>query len=473
MSNPGALAFDTAAVIYIKALRKNNITIRRNKWRADPGFNHDNHDFQGHIASGGFGVVLKVINSSTQKPYALKLQWNLGKFDLDLPEGALVPPLTPSSEATKSSSQSVARLSLRAKRDSETRMYLRFIRGGHPHICNLEAFVQYVPEYGYDKPVMGLYFEYCDAGTLTNLAKAFRSHRVKPPELFIWQIFYELVSAVAFLHNEHPDYSEKSEHQGRDVIFQNDMQSGNVFLQWGPDRENGYPHVKIGDFGVAFTGPIGGHVPNLEEYDEPGSDDEEWEPQDRKKKGEVWWVTAVVYELARTGVILGTLDKEKGKLLDVRPIESHLSEDLDQMLRGTLTAEIDQRPFSGELYAKLKGAYEERVGLMYRKLPEWAGEEILQHTFDEKRLTNLHKGALEVEHAERQKADAIRKLFQELMEGWIEEHNTDELEKFDDDGVTADMEKKFHEQAVREVEARRIEALAVAGAGAGAGAGAE
>lgn len=468
MAQPGTLAFDTAAVIYIKALRRKNITIRHNKWRADPGFNQDNHDFQGHIATGGFGVVLKVTNSETKKPYALKLQWNLDKFELELPEGALVPPLTPSSEATKSSSQSVERLSLRAKRDSETRIYLRFIRGGHPHICNLEAFVQYVPEYGYEKPVLGLYFEYCDAGSLMSLAKAFRTHRVKPPELLIWQIFYELVSAVAFLHNEHPDYNIKSEHQGRDVIFQNDIQSGNVFLQWGSDRANGYPHVKIGDFGVAFTQPPGGHVPNLEEYDEPDPEDEEWEPHDRKKKGEVWWLAAVVYELARTGVILGTLDKERGKLLDVHPIESHLSQDLDRMLRGTLTAEVDERPFSGELYLKLKGAYEDRVGLMYRKLPDWAGEEVLQHTFDENRMKNLDEGALEVEMAEKEIADAIKRIEDHMMEAWIEAHNTEELEKLDEEGGVEEMAIQFHEQAVQEVEERRLKAGAEAGAGAGA-----
>ncbi|KAM0152570.1 hypothetical protein ACHAQE_008026 [Botrytis cinerea] len=467
MSQPGPLGFDTAAVIYMKALRKKNITIRRNKWRDDHGFNYNNHHFDGHIASGGFGVVLKVINTETKKPYALKLQWNLGKFELDLPEGALVPPLTPSSEATKSSSQSAERLSLRAKRDSETRIYLRFIRGGHPHICNLEAFVQYVPEYGYDKPVRGLYFEYCDAGSLSSLAKAFRTHNVKPPELLIWQIFYEIVSAIAFLHNEHPDYNTTSEHQGRDVIFQNDMQSGNVFLQWGPDRENGYPHVKIGDFGVAFTQPPGGHVPDLEEYDEPASDDEDWEPQERKKRGEVWWLTAVVYELARTGVVLGTLDKEKGKLLDVKPIESHLSEELDRMLRGTLTAEIDQRPFSGELYLKLKSAYQDRVGLMYRKLPDWVGEEVLKHTFDEERLRKLDGGALEIELAEKEYADAIKKVEEGLLETWIEEHDTDELEKLDDEGVAEAMHVKFHEQAVREVEARRKKVLAEARAEVG------
>ncbi|KAF7929598.1 hypothetical protein BELL_0068g00170 [Botrytis elliptica] len=466
MAQPGALAFDTAAVIYIKALRKKNITIRRNKWRADPGFNHDNHNFEGHIATGGFGVVLKVVNSETKKPYALKLQWNLGKFELDLPEGALIPPLTPSSEATKSSSQSVERLSLRAKRDSETRIYLRFIRGGHPHICNLEAFVQYVPEYGYDKPVLGLYFEYCDAGSLTSLAKGFRTHRVKPPELFIWQIFYELVSAVAFLHNEHPDYNTTSQHKGRDVIFQNDMQSGNVFLQWGPDRETGYPHVKIGDFGVAFTQPPGGHVPNLEEYDEPNPEDEDWEPHDRKKKGEVWWLAAVVYELARTGVVLGTLDKDRGKLLNVDPIESHLSGDLDRMLRGTLTADIDQRPFSGELYHRLKGAYEGRVGLMYRRLPDWAGKEVLQHTFDENRMKNLDAGALEVEMAEKENADAIKRIEGEMMEAWIEAHTTDEIEKFDEEGGMAKMEIQFHEQAVKIAEERRVKALAEAGVGA-------
>lgn len=164
---------------------------------------------------------------------------------------------------------------------------------------------------------------------------------------------------------------------------------------------------------------------------------------------------------------LGRLIRRKGKLLDVKPIESHLSEELDRMLRGTLTAEIDQRPFSGELYLKLKSAYQDRVGLMYRKLPDWVGEEVLKHTFDEERLRKLDGGALEIELAEKEYADAIKKVEEGLLETWIEEHDTDELEKLDDEGVAEAMHVKFHEQAVREVEARRKKALAEAGAEVG------
>ncbi|KAJ8067300.1 hypothetical protein OCU04_004656 [Sclerotinia nivalis] len=386
-----AWAPEISAIRFIKAIRQKKIIIRRNKWRDDPGLTFENHKFKGYLGSGAWGDVLLVINTETNKHYALKLLLNLTKFDRSdtLPQGALEPPLTASSDATKSSSHSVERLSLRAKRNEETRIFLRYIRNGHAHICNLEAFVQYKPGYGDEEFAMGLYFEYCDAGNLSILSKKFRTRGIKPPELFIWQVFYEMISGIAFLHNEHPDYNTKSENTGREAIFHNDIRSKNVFLQWGPDKEGGYPHVKIGDFGTSFTEPPGGHVPDPE-YDSPTSQDE------------VWWVAAAAYELGRTGVVLDnilnhSLQRRREEFLKIDPIDGHLSESLDQVIRGTLTPEVEKRPFSGALYLDLKNAFEERVGLMYRKLPDWAGEKTLTHVSDEDMMKELDEGGLEIE----------------------------------------------------------------------------
>ncbi|RAL65921.1 hypothetical protein DID88_005583 [Monilinia fructigena] len=320
------------------------------------------------MGSGQFGSVLDVLNTDTNKHYALKLQFELEQFNpSDLrPKYSFEPARTASSEATKSSSQSVERRSLRAKRHQETRAYLLWIRTGHPNICNPEEFVQYTPEHSRGKgdPAMGLYFEHCELGSLDALSHGFRDNDCKPPELFIWHVFHELSSGLAFLHNQHPDYNTLKEHQSREPIFQDDMFGRNVFLKWGPDREGGYPHLKIGDFGVSYTVPHGGHIPD------------------------------------------------------------------PKLTRGLLDPDPAQKRLSGELYLFLKAAYEERAGLMYRGLPDWIGQKAIKHEFDEKRLKELNEeeGAIERELAAFDRWRNIDTLAQSLFEEYLdsEDRLTDE-----------------------------------------------
>ncbi|KAI9642080.1 hypothetical protein NHQ30_009951 [Ciborinia camelliae] len=448
---------ETFAVAYIRAIREKRIIIRRNKWRPDPRLSFENHKFGGYIGAGQYGSVLEVVNTETNEHYALKLQFELAKFNpADLrPEYSLEPPATASSEATKSSSQSVERRSLRAKRHRETRAYLRYIRTGHPNICNLEAFVQYTPEYsdGKDNPAMGLYFEYCDVGNLESLSNGFRVHHSKPPELFIWQVFYELASGLAFLHNQHPDYNTKHEHKNREAIFQDDIHWGNVFLKWGPDREGGYPHVKIGDFGISYTVPKGGHIPDPE-YEEPDHKDPAWEPIDTKIKNEVWWVARTVYELARSGVLLDPVKHynlaEQRRLFNAMdPIDGHLSSRLDLLIRSSLIPDPEKKPRSGELYRVLKGAFERRVGLMYRKLPDWVGEEAVTHIFDDKRLKELDEGGLEIELAAYEQSQAISALAHTRFGEFI-----DSVESLDEGEFEA-MRIKIFEQVKQEIEGKQ------------------
>lgn len=445
------------AASYIQAIRDKKITIRRNKWREDPKFNVENHKLLGYLGAGAFGTVLEVSNTETNKYYALKLQPGLKPFNLSgsHPEGFLEPPLTPSSEATKSSLHSVERLSLRAKRHQEARVYLRFIRSGHPNICNLEAFVQYTPGYGDDEFALGLYFEYCDSGSLASLSKGFRTRSTKPPELFIWHFFYEIISGIAFLHNEHPDYNTKPEHKGRGPIIHNDMSSANVFLQWGTDKEGGYPHVKLGDFGCSVVEPAGGYVPDPE-YDAPPPDDPNLRPQAFRLKEEIWCVGALVYELANTGLVLNhdfleyNLRQQRRKFRKLDPVDIHLSESLHKVIWKTLTPEIEKRPSSGELYPRLKSAFEKRAGVMYRKLPDWAYEVSLKGRFDEKRIKELIKGGLEIEVAAYNKLRAIMARNTELWDQYFIDHEDEEdEEETEPDEV---LNARFLELATQQIE---------------------
>ncbi|KAB8295069.1 hypothetical protein EYC80_007008 [Monilinia laxa] len=452
---------ETYAAAYIKAIREKKVIIRHNKWRPDPKLNFENQSFAGFMGSGQFGSVLDVLNTDTNKHYALKLQFELEKFEpSDLrPKHSLEPARTASSEATKSSSQSVERRSLRAKRHQETRAYLLWIRTGHPNICNLEAFVQYRPEYSRGKgdTAMGLYFEHCELGSLDALSRGFRDNDSKPPELFIWHVFHELASGLAFLHNQHPDYNTLKEHQGREPIFQDDMFGRNIFLKWGPDREGAYPHLKIGDFGVSYTVPHGGHIPDPE-YDEPLSTDEDWASTAARIKKEVWYLGALIYELSHSGFVLDSMRhysiaKQHELYKEIEPIESHLSLHLDTLTRGLLDPDPAQKRLSGELYLSLKTAYEERAGLMYRELPDWIGEQAIKHKFDEKRWKELNEeeGAIERELAAFDRWRQVDALAQSLFEEYLDTENRLTDEEFEA------MEKQFYEQAAREVDANLAE----------------
>ncbi|ESZ92398.1 hypothetical protein SBOR_7206 [Sclerotinia borealis F-4128] len=455
------------AVSFMRAIREKKIIIRRNKWRPDHGLNFENHKITGYIGSGGFGSVSEVINTATNQRFALKLQYNLQKYDPSkiYPQGARSPPLTPTSEATKSSSLSVEQRSLRAKRNQETRVYLRHIRTGHPHICNLEAFVQYTPVHDdEERPALGLYFEYCDVGSMDNLTGEFMSHKSKPPELFIWQCFYELSSGLAFLHNEHPDYNTRSEHKGRVVIFQDDMHEGNVFLQWGPDREGGYPHIKIGDFGVSSVEPRGGFASDPGYVEPETRKGKKLVPVVTRLKKEVYNMAVVIYELAHIGKAVDDFDdfdleEKREKYKKLEPIDSYLSETLDRLIRGTMTPEIEDRPFSGELYLLTKSAFEERVGIMYRQLPDWVGAKTVTHPFDEKRMKELDEGALETELLASKRWGIINARATQLINDYLEDlGNDDDDDDENNDEIYEEMHREFVEQATREFEekARRI-----------------
>lgn len=450
---------ETYAAAYIKAIREHKIIIRHNKWRPDPKLNFENQVFGGFMGSGQFGSVLDVLNTDNNRHYALKLQFELDSFDpSDLRPGqSLEPARTASSEATKSSSKSVERRSLRAKRHRETRAYLLWIRTGHPNICNLEAFVQYIPGHSRGKgdPAMGLYFEHCELGSLEGVSNGFRNNHCKPPELFIWHVFYELASGLAFLHNQHPDYNTLKEHKDREPIFQDDIFGRNVFLQWGPDKEGGYPHLKIGDFGVSYTVPAGGYIPDPG-YEPPAEKEEGWESVVTKMKGEIWYLAALVYELCHTGFILDpfakySIETQHRMFKEIEPIDSHLSTHLDSLTRGLLDPNPARHLLSGKLYLFLKAAYEERVGLMYKELPDWIGKGAVKHQFDEKKLKELieGEGALERELAAYDHWRNIDTLAQSLFEEYLES----EKDKLTDEQFEA-MEKHFYDRAKKELDAK-------------------
>ncbi|KAL8935086.1 MAG: hypothetical protein Q9216_005593 [Gyalolechia sp. 2 TL-2023] len=115
--------------------------------------------------------------------------------------------------------------------------------------------VQYVTGFIIDephqRPVASVYLEYCDMGNLHDyVEKVFVSGGLVP-EAWIWDIFIQLVDAIAFMHLGIRDACRSHEKPRHWIGFiHRDIKLDNVFLcsRANTDRV----HVRLGDFGQAI-----------------------------------------------------------------------------------------------------------------------------------------------------------------------------------------------------------------------------
>ncbi|KAL8766904.1 MAG: hypothetical protein Q9209_006452 [Squamulea sp. 1 TL-2023] len=111
----------------------------------------------------------------------------------------------------------------------------------------------FIDQKSYHQPVASVYLEHCDLG---NLDEAFNAcvMRGKPfPEKAVWDVFVQLVNAVAFLQYGVRDACFRPEPpvpKWTGVIHR-DIKPANVFLCTNPHRS--LPRIVLGDFGQAFT----------------------------------------------------------------------------------------------------------------------------------------------------------------------------------------------------------------------------
>lgn len=397
------------------------------------------------------------------------------------------PPLTPSSEASIKSKTQITARSLIAKRYREIRTYLQYIKTGHPNVCAMEAFLDFLSVLG-DSDISGdvmiaNYYEYCDGGDLSGLmdhyeqgyvvARDLREERLhalyqgfliyrgavrpdvpktlprqNPPELFIWHIYSQLIGAVAFLHNEHPDYMNKKEHKNRASVMTADLAPANIFLKWpaGKNRRTCYPDVKVGDFGITYFLPKGGELELGE-----GNLDSVWaEPPENDVydgKTDVWCVGTMVYMLGNEGKqpsyreegvredgtkymeydqkqIRKREERQRKHPARVQRLEIMYSSHLDECVRAALDMDRRKRPDSGSLCKDIELAYTQRRHIMFRALPQEIQQMrgALKHKFPENRISDLIAGDWEKEYRARQdaafEAEEIDDRDQALM--WVE-----------------------------------------------------
>ncbi|KAF7950637.1 uncharacterized protein EAE97_002189 [Botrytis byssoidea] len=349
------------------------------------------------------------------------------------------PPLSPASEDAATSPSEIASKSYNAKRQTEVKAYLRFIKTGHETIKQLEAFHQYRDERG--KLILAQFYRLCDAGTVKQIRAVYNARQKRPPEAFLWKLYYEVIDALAFLHNDHPKYENDPLHKGRRSIIMPYLDAGNIYLSWpeGGSPSYVYPDVKLGDFDAANFVEFGDGF--SEDIVDKADIDYKHNPPELNwwsAKSDIWRAGSIIYSLTsrnRTTTKLAVprdqnfadLTAEQQTLITmdprrVLPIDCLYSGEFEAMLQRSLVLDHKKRPSARELLQELQGPATERKRNLdlFRALPEWIGEEIIprkkndfakEHSFSQKRLKNLlQPGVLEAERlANRKKIIAKKK----------------------------------------------------------------
>ena len=155
----------------------------------------------------------------------------------------------------------------------------------HLNIIHLHAFESYQAFDSYQVEGARYYFEYCSGGDLHQLVDQYRKHGEVLPELFIWQAYQQLASALEFLHRGFGPRCSDSDRRG---ICHRDIKPSNIFLRLTPGFE--YPDVVLGDFGHATL--------DFATYDPAGT--MFWQPPELPRhspKGDVYSLGAVIHFL--------------------------------------------------------------------------------------------------------------------------------------------------------------------------------
>ncbi len=152
---------------------------------------------------------------------------------------------------TRSTRQLIARKTVSYARSAYAKPIEAFILQDvfperHDNIIRLHAFESYQAFDSYQVEGARYYFEYCSGGDLHQLVDQYREYSELLPELFIWQAYQQLASALEFLHR---GFDPRCSDPDRRGICHRDVKPSNVFLRLVPGCE--YPDVVLADFGHA------------------------------------------------------------------------------------------------------------------------------------------------------------------------------------------------------------------------------
>lgn len=392
-----------------------------NLWRPDPGLRTDNIHFRAVIAHGGFGPVFEIENTETNNRYAMKMNdmhdesdRPPGHEDYDY-SGAIFYGPQGRAAATRMYNHYHALPAAQLKKAGgadalggdldeaaakaqgneiawlypEVRVYLHHIRSGHPNIVALEAFqVTKLAGGG-----VNMYYELCDAGNLQHFAREYWNNDEMIPEAFIWKVYEQFMSALAFLHRTHPQYQE-DEVRDRLVVVHTDLVARNIFLKYPNGNRKNWPDLMIGDIGEAlfFVPPsektlLSAEDPMHNNVWAPGilsSDFYGPEAPEVSDKADVWAAGANIHFLVHRGLCPIPIDQDKahsgvapfdtqhpGMHLDwkkkmIHPFPPFYSKKLSAAVSENLVMDPNKRPTAGRMWTRI-------ISDDYKGKPSWPG----------------------------------------------------------------------------------------------------
>ena len=251
----------------------------------------------------------------------------------------------------------------------------------HPNIINLHSFEPCGLEGA------RYYLEYCPGGDLHQLVNRYKAHNALLPEPFIWHVYKQLLSALAFLHRGFDPRCPDRERKG---ICHRDLKPSNIFLR--PNPASVYPDIVLADFGHATL--------NFATYDPAGTTF--WQPPELPRhspKGDVYSLGAIIHFLIHFEAPMAKLPSEMNDQSEGakaawraapearRPILEYVdgySEDLVCMMLIALEADENKRRNASRLLEFVCAYVERRFpdGSMKREAEEeplarWAFENCL------------------------------------------------------------------------------------------------
>lgn len=120
----------------------------------------------------------------------------------------------------------------------------------HSGCRNLNKLVDY--KWGPQKRSITFLLEYCDAGSLQDIIKSYRTNGGNVSREYAYHLLLGMANALAFLHHGIRDPQRDRRNDRWDSIYHLDLKPQNIFLS-AKDQRGRYPRVVVGDFGCAVT----------------------------------------------------------------------------------------------------------------------------------------------------------------------------------------------------------------------------
>ena len=114
-------------------------------------------------------------------------------------------------------------------------------------------------------------------------------------ESFVWYVFQQMADVLAYLHYGY-EWSKVDRRKSWQPILHCDMKPANIFLRTPRTKDNKYPELVLGDFGLAKL-KAGGEMDRTKKY---------WSPEPRTtgntKATDVWALGTTIHQLVHGDV---------------------------------------------------------------------------------------------------------------------------------------------------------------------------